>query len=276
MEWLIPVGIFGSILYVLWLRGKKARPKFLAICEYWAYLPEAKLPSQDSIMHRMINDNPHNRRGVVWIGANEGILFSDVRLRIALATRDKNPSMFRPDLFDVGANPKSDTLQDLAESKAVARVRYVSEEPLKDRRHLTFLPHLVDAIRDLGKSRIIYDCVTEKFLSGEEFFDALQDDPMRMENHVQVLWRVEGEDFFAETRGLRKIGCKELRSDFTAYDQRHLVLTLIELAAQHIWDTGAVPSTLDLVAYESQFNLEFRIDRKLDEYRVMIRRRVLA
>jgi hypothetical protein len=95
------------VLSRLFRRGPK-KPPYLAMAEYWVYLREPQAPTQDDVMTRMIQTNPFQRGGVSPIGAKEGLLWSDIRFHMALALRDKNAHIFRPDLFEphVDANAK--------------------------------------------------------------------------------------------------------------------------------------------------------------------------
>ena len=93
---------------------------------------------------------------------NEALIFSDVRLHIALVLRSKNAHVFRPDLFEEHVEPTVELLEGLAGSKSFAKIRFISEEPLKDHRHLIFLAHAADAIADLAKGKVIYDVVAER------------------------------------------------------------------------------------------------------------------
>gem|GEM_PF-5880495 len=73
---------------LLWGRRSR-RPKFFARAEYWVYVPGTKLPKQDELMTRMVAENPLHRLGKPPIGAREGLLFSDIRLHLAMAIRSK-------------------------------------------------------------------------------------------------------------------------------------------------------------------------------------------
>src|SRR5579885_1987197 len=83
---------------------KRPRP-FFAHGEYWVYLPSEDMPSQEEIMNRMLLGNPHRIDGKLPITKNEALIFSDVRLQIALVLRSRNAHVFRPDLFNEHVEP---------------------------------------------------------------------------------------------------------------------------------------------------------------------------
>jgi hypothetical protein len=274
MEWLIPVLLALSAAALVWRARRAARPRYLAEVQYWVYMAEPKLPNQDAVMDRMINGNPHNRPGRPCIGAREGLLFSDVRLRVAAVARSKNPHVFRPDLFEASAEPTAEILRRLAGCQGMARVRYLSEVPLEDDRHLRFVPHLADAYKDLAGGVVVYDEVSERFYLGEEFGEAMNADPsgQAFDTHVRVAWRAEGTTAWAETRGLAKKGMKEVRTDPTPTDQRILVTELLEEYARRAWEDRALPATLRIERYEDEFVCTLRGDQ--DAPMVSIVRRV--
>lgn len=231
LAWLIPLiallTIAGIIGYRL-LTGKKTRG-YLAHAEYWVFTNAKELPDQTKLMDRMISSNPHNRPGAPVIGAREGMLFTDIRLHIARAMREKNPQAFRPDLVEIHCVPSKEILARLASSHAFIKCRYSSEVILKDTRHLQFLPHMADAISELSEGAVIYDTVSEQIWTSEDFHKILSENPNteRPESHIRVVWDRVEDGSFARTLGLRKFGITELKTKVQEEDNERLITGLL-------------------------------------------------
>lgn len=234
---------------VLALRRRLPKGAKLYMIEYWVYLPEPKLPKLEAIMNRMISENPHNRPGRPCIGAREGMLFTDIRLHMAIARRSKNPQIFRPDLFHQAVEPTVETLRALSEAQAIAKLRYVSEAPLTDTRHLQFMPHLADAVAQLSNGLAVFDTVSDQLVSAEEFRARLTASPQqeRIDAHARVTAWPEGDGYRVETRGLPKVGQPELRSNLIPADERQVVISAFEEALGQLWKIeGPMPAELPL------------------------------
>ncbi len=238
MNWLIPVvALLGIAAMLAWrfLVGRRV-PGYFAITEYWVYTDQTDLPPQEKIMDRMISANPHKKPGFAPIGAREGMLFSDIRLHLGLAKREKNPHIFRPDLFQDNCVPSPEVLALLPQCQSMVKLRYASETPLKDTRHLQFMPHLADTVSDLLQGKVVYDRIAEKIWSAEEFRDILDKNPNveRPDSHVRVVWTENEHGCFAETLGLRKVGLAELKTDPQEKDNEVLVTGLMIRLAFHL------------------------------------------
>lgn len=203
----------------------------------------------------MVAENPHTRPGRPCIGAREGMLFSDIRMHCGVALRSKNPHIFRPDLFHEHVEPRHEVLRALAESQAVARVRYYSQTPLADDRHLQFLPHFADAVASLGGGLAVYDPIAERLWLAEEFFQELERAPSAtgMDFHLSVFWQGTDGGGYAYTRGLAKVGLSELRSEAAPADQRVLVVDLMRQLARLLWDERSSQAKVELQAYGDTF-----------------------
>lgn len=231
MAWLIPIALLVALAGLIgWriLMGRR-EPGYLAICEYWIYVGQTKLPDQTALMDRMISSNPHNRPGRPSIGAREGMLFTDVRLHLAVALKEKNPTVFRPDLFEEGVEPTAEALTGLSQAAALAKVRYASEARLGDTRHLQFVPHMADAIAQFMDGYVVFDHVAERMWTAEEFHALLSrnNNAERPEFHVRVAWVDEVGGCYARTFGMPKIGWRELRSEAQDRDQEVLITGLM-------------------------------------------------
>lgn len=253
---LVGVVLLLMASYFLLQRSKSSR--FLAAAEYWVYLPGVQMPSQDAMLTRMVGKNPYSQRGRDPIGQSEGIILSDVRLHIALVLRSKNPHVFRPDLFDhVEAN--AEQLQDLADAKSLVKLRYISEEPLTDKRHIQFLIHAADAMAEIGHSRLIYDAISEKLFTKSELEAELSRsvDATGSDLHVRPLWTEETGECRARTLGLRKIGVEELRTGPMEADEQVLITQVIGQAVEQIWSLSSIPESVEVDAFDDKFRLVF-------------------
>ncbi|MBS1707253.1 MAG: hypothetical protein JSS65_00875 [Armatimonadetes bacterium] len=234
------------------------RPGYLALTEYWVYTGAENLPEQTALMDRMVGANPHNRRGFACVGAREGMIFSDIRLHMGLARRSKNPTSFRPDLFESLAAPTKEVLEGLAASSSLIRVRYASQAVLTDTRQLQFMPHLADAVAELTGGTVVFDQVMERLWTAEEFHAALNEKPNceRPDFHVQVAWQEQEDGFYLQTRGLRKVGWPELLSG--PHDQDHEVLMrgLMTRLAFHIVRRPAETGPFEFDEFDDTFVAE--------------------
>ncbi len=216
------------------------------------------MPEESQIMTRMISQNPYSRSGNSAIGPKEGILFSDIRLHLALVLRSKNTHVFRPDLFRNSLEPSVEILEGLANAYSLVKVRFISEQPLLDDRHLQFLPHMAAAVCDLGQGLLIYDVSAERMITPQEMNDLLATDldATRYEVHVNVVWENELRSGHTETKGLIKKGLPELRTEEAHLDQRVLVQEVMSEAARTLWQLTDMPPQVEVAAYGDNFRLD--------------------
>ncbi|HRF60001.1 MAG TPA: hypothetical protein PLH94_08820 [Fimbriimonadaceae bacterium] len=280
MGYLVLVVLALATLGVLLWGRRSRRPKFFARAEYWVYVPGTKLPKQDELMTRMVAENPLHRLGKPPIGAREGLLFSDIRLHLAMAIRSKNPHIFRPDLFDTEVTVTPEVLAGLAASHGMVKVRYVSEVPLKDLRHLQFLPHMAEAVSALADGQVVFDPVQEKLWTAEAFRDALATQPNweRFDAHARTIWVSDDVGGRAKTLGMSSIGLADLESDPSPLDHETLVLELVEEAASRLFAMAleggspiGIPATIEIERYDDTFLLDLTPER--ERIGVHIRRR---
>ncbi|MCE9559833.1 MAG: hypothetical protein K8R88_12895, partial [Armatimonadetes bacterium] len=194
------------------LRGLIAKltrdDSYLAVNEYWVYVPGTVLPLQAQVMDRMVKDNPHHRKGHAPIGAKEGMVFTDIRLHVALVLKSKNPHAFRPDLLaEVPMEVTPEILGGLASSQALIKIQYVSKHTLLDDRHLTFLSHLADAYADIGDGTVVYDLIQERLWSASDYRATLDDAETSVaDQHCRVIWEPEDQHGRIRVLGLAKVG----------------------------------------------------------------------
>ncbi len=246
------IGIIIGLIVVSAFRLRKMGPKkipYFAACEYWVFLPGDKIPPQDQVMTLMVARNPYAQGGQSPIGPKEGILFSDIRLHCSLVLRAKNPHIFRPDVFaemDVSAV----VLKQLSAAQSLVKLRYISEEPLRDDRHLQFMPHLADAYGRMGDAYVIYDVVAERLFLPTDFQAALNAnvDASRPEFHLRTTWLRGDHAPRAETRGMIKKGLPELVTADAQADNERLVCEVLQEAATLAFRRGELLAT-EIVEY---------------------------
>jgi hypothetical protein len=250
-------------MFVAVFRRNRPKPYF-AHAEYWVYLPTEDMPEQDKIMDRMMMSNPHRVAGKFPITKNEALIFSDVRLHIALVLRARNAHVFRPDLFDEHVEPTAELLEGLSDSSSFAKLRFISEDPLPDHRHLLFLAHAADSVADLGQGNVIYDVVAERLYTAQEFSSAIDrvEDAAHVDFQTQVVWSKSNAGGVAETRGLIKVGLPELTTEPMNADQRVLVTAILEQVIRQVWEINALPSAVDVSYFDDSYRVEIKPRRK--------------
>ena len=237
--------------------NRRAKGRYLAIIEFWVYSPKSEMPAQDRLMHRMLAGSPYGTPGNRPIGASEGVLFSDIRTHMALVLKSKNRTVFRPDLVTNDRGPDEDQLADLAECESMIKVRYASEQPLPDKRHITFVTHAADAIAELTGAKLIYDTQCERLIRRQELQELLQRDPTGAdpEWHVRVAWKRTPAGDTARTCGMEKVGLSNLFTSEMENDEKILVQTVLEEAAVKAWRQGMPEKELEVQSFDDQFRV---------------------
>jgi hypothetical protein len=248
---------------VRWFGGRKT-PKYLAVCEYWVYLPLPKLPPQNAIMTAMLNGWARAAEPMPAIAPSEALIFSDIRLHIALVLREKNPHLFRPDLFETHIEPTPQILEGLGAAQALAKVRFLSEDPVTEWRHLQVVPRLAATIADMGASSVVFDCVAERLQTAEQLRSDIckTGDTDTPDFHVRVVWMPNDVGGRACTRGLAKVGLPELITPDTRGDHQSIVCEVLDLAAAALWKDRRILDTLTLTCYDDTFVVKIEPGRK--------------
>lgn len=260
LGWII-LGVFvvaiAAIIAWRMLVGKRVKG-YLAIAEYWVYTDDTVLPPAERLMDRMINANPHNRRGAPAIGAREGMLFTDIRLHLGVALRDKNPALFRPDLLDSEVEPTAEILAEFSKANAMVRVRYVSEVPLKDFRHLQFLPHYADSVAQMMGGSVVLDRITNQVWSAGEFHEHLSNTPNmeRPEAQILIKWIEVADECRIETRGMAKIGMPEWRTESLPIDEKVITTALVMRATSSIFRNPSLAPPYEFEEFETTYVVE--------------------
>ncbi len=253
---LIFVGFLVGLVVGYTLISRRGRSKFLAAAEYWVYIPGEAMPKQEELLDRIVGKNPYKRGGKSPIGPSEGLVLSDIRLHMALILRKKNPHIFRPDLFE-DVDVRKEHLDSMSASNAIVKLRYISEEPLPDKRHLQFLIHAADAMAEIGSASLIYDQTAQRLLTKGEMEALLSQDvdATTPQLHVTIKWEDRPHDCHAETRGLRKIGLDELRTGAMEADEKILVTQVLELAVERLWNMSLLPEEVEVEAFDDTFKI---------------------
>jgi hypothetical protein len=234
--------------------------------EYWIYLPGEALPPQNAIMDRIIGQNPYRPGGRPAIGTAEGLLLSDIRLSMATVRRERNPFCFRPDFFAGRVEVTPEDAHTLKSAGCFIKLRYYAAAPLRARTHLQFLPHAADAIAELGQGSLIYDAIGERLWTRSTLAELLAREPdlTRSDTHLRVIWREAG-GLHAETRGLKKVGQLELRTEVMADQDRVLVERALLEAATQLWDAAETPAEAAFDWYGDTLHVTF--DRPREGWR---------
>ncbi len=247
------VGIAVGYHLITW----RLKSKFFAHAEYWVYQPTESLPALADIMRKLVGTNPYGHRGRNPIGTAEAIIQSDVRFHMALVLRSKNSHVFRPDLFDRHTRVTAALLDSLASSKSLVKLRFVSDRPIEDGRHLQFLLHSCEAILDLAGGDLVYDSIARQFLTRQQLQTWFREkmDQSAADRHLDIVWEQGESGGHAETRGMVKVGLPELATAPVDTDQRLIAVEVMEAAARAMWKERKMPDPWQVHAFEDEFRV---------------------
>ncbi len=235
----------------VWLSSYKKTPTHV---EYWVYSTQDKLPDQNELMKAIVGANPYVKNGINPIGPSEGLVFSDVRFKIALVLKTKNQQFFSPATFEDELLERPELAEALQKSESIIKIQYSSNQPVKNFNYLQMLPHAVMAASNLTGKGIIFDAIHKKFYTHAHWHELLSthfklDCP---EAHVLVN---ESEDHSFSTLGLTKIGLRELETLPVPHDLVHLTKELLSDFISQIWSTRSYKD-LKTEKYGDQFILQ--------------------
>jgi len=223
------------------------KPKYLAVVEYWVYASDPKPANISGAVARL------TRAGTITPA--EAGLASDIRFFASTISRSHNPQLFRPDLLSDAIEPTSDQLEALGRSDTIIKLRYLSETPLDDLRHVGFLPRLAIDVAKTKQAEVILDNVSEKLYSPDSLEQSLLDGEERYRpgNHLQTYWITSQDGGRAVTRGLMKVGLRELETPETRADCRNIVVEVLGRAAEKLWLGEANPNLVHVSCYDDLF-----------------------
>lgn len=223
------------------------KPKFLAVIEYWIYTSDPKPANMSGAVAKM------TRSGELTTA--EANLSSDIRFFASQLKREQNPQLFRPDLFGENIEPTAEFLEAMASSNTIIKVRYLSETPLGDLRHVGFVPRVAVEVALLKKSNVILDNISQQLYSPEGLQASLMsgDDRYLPGDHIRTYWSKTEDGGRAVTRGLLKVGIQELETPETRSDHRHIVTEVLNQAADKLWRGEANPNLVHVSCYDDLF-----------------------
>lgn len=260
------------ITITMYFRHRKLN-MFHLHAEYWVYSTNTSLPNQDRMMTRMVGDNPYIQKGQNPVGAAEGLLFSDIRLKIALVLRAKNPNLFLADKLPETIPDHHEFVQDINKFQSITKLQFASPTKMKDKRHLQFLIHLADAVAEVEEANWIYDKVSGQLYDRAQLQAILRENfnATKAEIHVRL---TEDGDYTFRSFGLPKIGIPDFETLPVPHDQTSLIREVLEKFITLSWERGeAFPDAIQ--AYGDEFYLvQKRITPNLTQMRI-IRKQLL-
>ncbi len=244
-----------GILFLAWYL-RATQPRFYSRAEYWVYTDQDRLPPQEEIMTRIIGRNPYVRPRFEPIGPTDGLFMSDVRLAIALVRKEKNPHLFDPTDLVSAEFSDQDLNTAMVEAKTLVRLSYISEQPLRDRRHLQFLAHAADAYASLTGSKLILDPIAgiPRFKPQMENWLSQELDLTTPEKHV--LWEPTTSEQTTKwlSKGFVKLGYPEIETYDVSTDQAMLTQELLESLTKAHWNGPLTPDeNFEVEVYGDRF-----------------------
>lgn len=233
---LLFLALMVGILFLAWYL-RATQPRFYSRAEYWVYTDQDRLPPQEEIMTRIIGRNPYNKGRFQPIGPADGLFMSDVRLSIALVRKEKNPHLFDPTELVTASFADNALNTAMVEARSIVRLSYISEQPLRDRRHLQFLAHAADAYASLLDAKLILDPVAGVPRTKAEMESWLSKDLDLTTPQAHVQWEQENSEGTArwKSRGFVKLGYPEIETYDISSDQAMLTRELLEELTRSHW-----------------------------------------
>ena len=271
---LVIIGLLGGLvagyLYVTF----KAKPKSVSRAEYWVYLPETEIPTQNDLMAHLVGPNPYTQRGRNPIGPAEGLVLSDIRLSISQVLRSKNPRMFDPTVALVDIPNSPDEVAAILNAKTVVRLRFISEESLPDKRHLQFLIHAADAYMRIGRGSLVLDLTARLLWTPETLANALRANFDATVPALQIRQdlREDESSLVMSTTGFAKIGLMDFETYPMPTDYRVLAASLFESIVEKVWSGQQLEEVEGLEAFGDQFKITVEPDSKSKKQFVRIHR----
>lgn len=223
------------------------KPRYLAVIEYWIYTSDSVPVNVGGSVAKL------TRNGTLTPA--EAALASDIRLYASQVMKEQNPHLFRPDLFDGAIEPTAESLAAIASCNRMIKLRYLSDVPLADLRHVGFLPRLAVELARTKKSEAVLDNVSQKLYTPVSLEQSLLDGEDRYApgDHLRSYWEPMLDGGRAVTRGLLKAGIQELETPETRADHRLLVTEVLSQAADKLWRGEANPNLIHVSCYDDLF-----------------------
>jgi hypothetical protein len=151
-------------------------------------------------------------------------------------------------------------------------VRYLSEVPLEDKRHLQLLPYLAEAVAVLGGGSVIFDSSAERLYTLPQLQARLlaDRDVTTDDLHVHVFsTHPTGGGIVIESRGFVKIGLPEFRTKLLEADMRVLAVAIMEEASKQVWKLAEYPDEAEVETFGDSFRVVFSPDSRPVEVKIM-------
>ena len=244
------IGLALGLLVGYVVYHRRQQP-YLAHAEYWVYSKAVNLPTTEKLMVRLVGENPYIQQGANPVGGAEGLVLSDVRLKIALVLQKKNPQFFEGRLLPDTIADHHEFVNDVGTFKSIVRLQYVSTTKLKDKRHLQFLMHAADAAAEITDANWILDKITGTLRTKGELAEILRQNfnVTKLDFHVRL---EESEDNTFSSYGLGKVGICDFDTHSVSADQKQLVREILIKYMTLSWERGeAFPDPIK--AYDDEF-----------------------
>ena len=244
---LIAGGLFATCKF-----QSKKKQRFLALSDFWVFSPLSEMPDQNKIIEQTVGANTFTQRGRNPIGHAEGLLLADVRLKISLILRSKNPSLFDLSKFYVEGDSTAFE-EGLANAESIIRLQYISETPLKNKSHLQLLLHLAYAAASISGGHWIFDSVRGKLWTESELHALLKEnfDVTDLETHVELDCADPQYNEYSLS-GLSKIGVPDIITHSLPDDMVQLSKEILWEYAKKSWEIG-MPYQEPISLYGDEF-----------------------
>jgi hypothetical protein len=252
-----------SVGYIVYHR---TRSPYFAHAEYWVYSNNHELPSTDKLMVRLVGSNPYIQQGQNPVGGAEGLVLSDIRLKIALLLKSKNQNLFDGRRVPESIADQHDFIREIGSFQSIVKLQYISTTKLKDKRHLQFLMHAADATAEICESDWILDKVNGVLRTKAEQSEILAKNfnVTKLELHTRLETNMDNS---FTSYGLIKAGISDFDTHPVAADQVQLVREILERYMALSWERGeAFPDPIK--AYDDEF---FILQKPIKHNRTLMR-----
>ncbi|MBS1718965.1 MAG: hypothetical protein JST35_00805 [Armatimonadetes bacterium] len=241
------IGAIGSFYLAQRIKLRLCRQRD-AHMEFWIFLPHEELPSIEILIPKLAQAEA--------VGAEELGLLHDIRFTYSRVARAENPHVFRPDLFEDHIVPTAEQLTELANSKMIARIRFISP-PHKAKPGLILMPTMAFVIARTAGSSVIFDTVSEELLSLDDLGARIKADRYfkLATSHARTVFCMQSGLLRAETRGLAKQGLPEVRTAPIRPDQKILIQAVLNQFIEAVWNLAELPVSTRVTVFGDAFEV---------------------
>ena len=256
--------VIGGGAVGFWFYSKRSH--YFAHAEYWVYSNNHEMPSTEKLMVRLVASNPYIQQGQNPIGGAEGLVLSDIRLKIALLLKTRNQNLFDGRRVPASIADQHDFIREIGSFQSIVKLQYISTTKLKDKRHLQFLMHAADATAEICESDWILDKVTGvlRTKSQQEEILAKSFNVTKLDIHARLEANMDNS---FSSFGLIKAGIADFDTHPVSADQVQLVREILERYMTLSWERGeAFPDPIK--AYDDEF---FILQKPIKHNRTLMR-----